>query len=206
MVFCISPAVLTTNSCFVSRLVISFIVSFIPAPRVPIITGIIVILYPSLFSLVSTASCRYRVSVSFHFASIRHAMSQIQVCFSSFVSSIKSDLLAVSVFCRLNWKSQTSFALLFSKTIPCSHCFLYHTVSTPINLCFFGQVTASIISAPLCLAKYSLLDKTVGAFSYQVFHRFIVSLTYSAPSIFNQSSGRFPGSRFHHLFHHWHDR
>ena len=32
-------------------------------------------------------------------------MSQIQICFSYFVSSIKSGLLAVPVFCRLNWKS-----------------------------------------------------------------------------------------------------
>ena len=90
-----------------------------------------------------------------------HAMSQIQICFSYFVSSIKSDLLADSDFRRLNWKFQTSFALSISKTIPRSHRSLYHTVSVPINMFSFAQVTASIIIALLCLAKYLLLDKRV---------------------------------------------
>ena len=90
-----------------------------------------------------------------------HAMSQIQICFSYFVSSIKSDLLADSDFRRLNWKFQTSFALSISTTIPRSHRSLYHTVSVPINMFSFAQVTASIIIALLCLAKYLLLDKRV---------------------------------------------
>ena len=88
-------------------------------------------------------------------------MLQIQICFSYFVLSINSGLLAVPFFRRLNWKYQTSFNLMFSKTIPRSHRYLYQTVSAPINLRSFAKVTASIINALLCLAKYSLLDKTV---------------------------------------------
>ena len=88
-------------------------------------------------------------------------MSQIQICFWYFVSSLKSGLLAVSVFRRLNWKSQTGFTLRFSKTIPRFHRSLYHTVSAPMNLCSLAQVTASIISALLCLVRYSLLHKTI---------------------------------------------
>ena len=94
-----------------------------------------------------------------------HAMSQIQICFAYLVSSINSGLLVLLVFRRLNWKSQTSFAWSFSKTIPHFHHFLYHNFSAPINLCSFVQVTASIISALLRLAKYLLLDKTVQAAS-----------------------------------------
>ena len=89
-----------------------------------------------------------------------HVLSQIQICFSLFVLSIKSCLLAFSDCCRLNWKSQTSFVLWFSKIIPCSHRCLQHIISTAINSCSFTQVTESIISVLLCLAKYSLLDKT----------------------------------------------
>ena len=163
MVFCVSDTVLTTISCFVNSLVKSFIVFFMSPPRAPIITGKKVIEYRGLLSLTSKASCRYRVSLLFVsiFYCMGHAMSQIQICFSYFVLSIKSGLLAVSVFFRLNWKSQTSFALSFFKTIPRFHRSLYHTVSAPINLCFFAQVTASIISALLSFVKYSLLDKTM---------------------------------------------
>ena len=50
---------LTTSSCFVSSLVNSFIVFFMPPPRAPIITGTIVTVYPSFPSLVSKTSCRY---------------------------------------------------------------------------------------------------------------------------------------------------
>ena len=40
-------------------------------------------------------------------------------------------------------------------------CSLHHTVSTSIDSFLFAQVTANIIKALLCLAKYSLLDKMV---------------------------------------------
>ena len=165
MVFCISVAILTTSSCFVSSLVNSFIVFSMPPPRIPSITGTIVTVYPGLLSFILKASYRYRVSLSFRFGSrfccMGHAMSQVQICFLHFVSSIKSEILVISDFRRLNWKSKTSFTLSFSKTVLCSHCFLYHTVSAPTNLHSFSQVTASVINALLCLAKYLLLNKAV---------------------------------------------
>ena len=121
-------------------------------------------------------------------------MSKIQI----FHLSIKSGLLAVSVFRWLNWKSQSNFTLSFSKTIPCSHCSLYHIVLAPINLPSFAQAIATIINTLLCLAKHSLLD------NYYVFHRFIVAMVYSSPSILNHSLVFFPKSPFHHLFRDWH--
>ena len=136
-----------------------------PPPRAPIITGTIITVYPGLLSLVSKASCQHCIRLSLHFVSIffcmGYAMSQIQIFFSYFVSSIKLGLLAVSDFRRLNRKSQTSFALSFSKIIPRSHQSLYHTVSAPINLCSFTQVTGSIVSTLLSLVKYSLLNKAM---------------------------------------------
>ena len=162
MVFCISAAVLITTSNFASSLVNSFIVFFIPSPRALIITGTIVTVCPGLLSHLKS---KLSISLCLRFVSwyccMGHAMSQIQICFAYLVLSIKSGLLVLLVFHRLNWKSQTSFAWSFSKTIPHFHHSLYHTVSAPINLCSFVQVTASIISALLRLPKYSLLDKTV---------------------------------------------
>ena len=150
-------------------------------------------------------NCRYSVGLSLRFVSIiccmGHAMSQIQICFSYFVSSIKSGLLAVSVFRMLNWKSQTSLTLLLSKTVPRSHRSLYHIVATQINLCFFAQVIASIISALLFLAKYSLLDKTVHPATTYSTVSSSTWQTWHLPSL-----GHLTGSCFHHLFQHWHDR
>ena len=88
-------------------------------------------------------------------------MSHIQIFFSSFSSNIRSGLLDVVVFLDLNSKSQMSVALLFSSTVPRSHRSLYHTVSVPNNSCSFAQVIASIINALLCLAKYSVLARTL---------------------------------------------
>ena len=82
--------------------------------------GTIVILYPGLLSLNSNASCRYFVTFSFLldaiFACCGHAISQIQIFFFSLSSNTKSGLLDVVVFHKLNSKSQTNLALLFSKT------------------------------------------------------------------------------------------
>ena len=116
MVFRISAAVLTTSSCFVSSLVNSFIVFFMPPPKAPIITDRITV-YADLLSIISKPSCQYRVNLSLRYVSILFYMLQIQIFFSYFVSSTKSGLLAVSVFRRLNWKPQTCFTLSFSKTI-----------------------------------------------------------------------------------------
>ena len=61
----------------------------------------------------------------------------------------------------LPYRSPKPFLVPIIEVIPpCSHRSLYHTVSAPVNLYSFAQVTVSIINALLCLAKYSLLDKT----------------------------------------------
>ena len=103
MVFDNSAAVLTTSSYFVSSL-------FNPSSKAPVFTGTIVTIYPGFLFLVSKASCQYRVSLCsllyrYFFFCIEKAMLQILICFSSLVSNIKSDLLAILDFCRLNWKS-----------------------------------------------------------------------------------------------------
>ena len=153
---------LTSNSCLVSRLVKSFVVFFIPPPMD----------YRCSHNSVSRSSFSrlnsklsisrkfispFRINISLHWTC--HVTNPNLCLF--FRSESQVGHPAVSLFHRLNWKSQTSFALTFSKTIPCSHRSFYHNVSTPNNLCSFDQVIASIISALLRLAKYSLLDKTV---------------------------------------------
>ena len=148
MVFSISAADLTTSSYFVSSLFNPFIF-LMPSPKPPFFTGAIVTIYPGFLFLVSKASRQYRVSLWSllyrYFFCMEKAMLQIPICFSSLVSNIKPDLLAILDFYRLNWKSETS--LSFSKTIFHFHRLSYHTASTPINLWSFAQVTASIISA-----------------------------------------------------------
>ena len=61
----------------------------------------------------------------------------------------------------LNSKSHTSLALPFSSTEPRSHLSLYHTVSSPISSYSFFHATAKIISARLCLVRYSLFANTL---------------------------------------------
>ena len=56
----------------------------------------------------------------------RH-VTQIQIFWSILSSKIKSGLLAVVVFRKWNSKSHTSFALLFSSTVPLSH-FCWHQI------------------------------------------------------------------------------
>ena len=124
--------------------------------------GTIVTAYLSSFSHLKSKlliSCKLSLPFMPIFCYMGHTMSQIRIYLLSFVSGIKSGLFTLLVICRLNWKSQTSFTLPFSKTIPCSHPSLYHTVSFRIDLCSFAQVTTSNISALLCIANYLLLDK-----------------------------------------------
>ena len=112
----------------------------------------------SSFSHLKSKLSISRVSLSVRFVSmfccIGHAMSQIQICFSFFSSSIKSGLLAVSVFLKSNWKSQTSFALSFSNTIPRSHRSLYHIVSAPINSYSLAQGLQ--VSSALCYVSLNI--------------------------------------------------
>ena len=81
---------------------------------------------------------------------------QIQIFFDSLSSKIKSGLLDVFVFRKLNSKSHTSLALPFFSTVPRSHLFLCNTVSSPISSHSFAHATAKIISTRLCLFRYSL--------------------------------------------------
>ena len=77
------------------------------------------------------------------------------------VPEIKSGLLAVVVFCRCNWKSHTSFALLFSSTVSLSYHYSYQMASWPTISWCFVQATATIISTWLCLVRYSLFASLV---------------------------------------------
>ena len=90
-----------------------------------------------------------------------HTMTQIQIFLSVFNSKIKSGLLTVVVFCRWNTKFHTSFALLFSSTVPLFHCYSYQMPSWSTNSWYFNQVTARIISVSLFLVRYSLFASLV---------------------------------------------
>ena len=61
------------------------------------------------------------------------------ICFFSWSSSVKSVLLDVVVFHRLNSKSQINFSCAFSRMCPFNHFSLYHltSLSTKLFLCIF---------------------------------------------------------------------
>ena len=136
------------------------IVSFTPSPRALITSGTTTILYLTLLSLNSHANCLYLVCFSFLFSTMLitcgHAMSHIRIHFFSLSSSIRSGLLAVVVFRRLNSKSHTNLARAFSKTCPLVHLSLYHFTSFFTRWYSFAYATAITISALMCLVKYSL--------------------------------------------------
>ena len=164
IVFCISLAACFANLFMFKTIDNSTIALFIPPPNAPIINGITIILYPGLLSLNSYANCVYFANFTNHFVSMfccwGQAISQIQIFFDFLSSKIKSGLLDIFVFHRLNSKSHTSLALPFSSTVPHSHLSLYHTVSSPISSYSFAHATAKIISAWLCLVRYSLFAAT----------------------------------------------
>ena len=72
-------------------------------------------------------------------------MSQVQILLSVFNFKTKFGILAVVDFLRWNSKFHTSFVSSFSNT----------------NSCRFAQATAVIISARLCLVRYSLFASLV---------------------------------------------
>ena len=116
-------------------------------------------------SLVLKASCLYFVNFSSRFVAIfcccGQAISQIQIFFFSLSSNIRSGLLTVVVFRKLNSKSQTSFLCSFSNTAPHSHRSLYHITLLPVISYSLAQLTAMIINALLCRARYSLFARTL---------------------------------------------
>ena len=144
IVFCISATVISANhshsECSLNTLSTRRNISFIPPPRAPITTGTIIVLYPGLLSLNSNASCQYFVTFSFLLAAIfaccRHAISQIQTFFFSLSSNTKSGLLDVAVFRKLNSKSQTNLALLFSLSpnFPYTTLFLFLLTRIPLPM------------------------------------------------------------------------
>ena len=78
MVFCISAAVLTTISCFVSSLVNSSIVFFMPLPRAPVITGTKVTVSRSSFShLKSKLSMSRKLISPFRINILLHGTSHV---------------------------------------------------------------------------------------------------------------------------------
>ena len=126
-------------------------------------------------------------------------MLQIYIFFFALSSRVKSGLLAVLFLRRRNSKSHTSFPLSFCNTVPRSHHSFYQTISPPTSLYSFAQPTTVIISALLCLDKYSLFVKTL----YRAARFSMVSslsLTYSTASVLNLSSCCLPKSSLHHLF------
>ena len=165
IVFCISQIVFCLISLFSKIIPKSFAIGHIPPPMAPIIKGTTMTLYPAGLSLVSKASCQYFVNflscLVAIFCCCGQAISQIQIFFFSLSSSIKSGLLAIVVFLRLNSKSQTSFPRSFSSTAPHSHRSLYQITSLPISSYSLAQFTAIIISALLCHVKYSLFARTI---------------------------------------------
>ena len=92
-----------------------------------------------------------------------HAISQIHIFFYSFSFNMRSGLLDVVVFQRLNSKFHNSFALSFSITVPLFHRSSYHIMSVLISSCSFAHAAAIIIIALLCLVRYSVFAKTLHA-------------------------------------------
>ena len=90
-----------------------------------------------------------------------HTLSQIHEIFFSLSSNVKSGLLDVVVFLKLNSKSHTSFAWSFSRTYPLHHFRLYHFMSFSTKLNSFADEIANIINALLCLVRYSLFANTL---------------------------------------------
>ena len=136
MVLCISQTIFSLRSSCLNIFLTSRIASWILPPRIFIATGLTYALYSALRFLNSNASCLpvfwSRVTRLF---SCGYTISQIHKIFFSLSSNVKSGLLDVVVILRLNSKSYTSFAWLFSRTYPLHHFSLYHfkSFSTKLN-------------------------------------------------------------------------
>ena len=139
IVFCISPTIFIHKSFFSKIFSTSRIIPSMPPPSALIMSDTTMILFTTLPSRSSNASCLYFVRFSFLFISMLfscgHAISQIHMSSSS---SIKSGLLDAVVFRRLNSKSQINFACAFSRTCPLNHFFLHHLTSLFTKLYSFA--------------------------------------------------------------------
>ena len=99
--------------------------------------------------------CSFCISFGHNVFSCGHAISQIHKIFFSLSSNVKSGLLDVVVFLKLNSKFQTSFACSFSRAYPLHHLCLYHFMSFSTKLNSFANEIANIINALLCLVTCS---------------------------------------------------
>ena len=114
IVFCISALILSYNSSFSKIFSSSFNISLRPPPKTLVTSGTTLNLSPGLLSLISNASCLRLVyffqSLLFYIVLLRACILHIHIAFVFFSSSIKSGLLDVVAFRKLNSKSHTSFA------------------------------------------------------------------------------------------------
>ena len=165
-VFCII-ATTSSNSLLLLKIFFkSTFGPFISLSNAPTMARTTWILQPRRCSLALNTSCPYFFNFSVLFAPMlfccEHAMSQMQIFLSVSISKIKSGLLAVVVSCRWNSKSHTSFALLFSSTVPYPIVLVLDDFLTNLtNSCCFAQATARISSVWLCLVRYSLFASPV---------------------------------------------
>ena len=163
MVLCISPTIFWLKSSCLNVFLTSCF--FDTSTECFYKTGITYILYCSLCSLNSNATCLYFVCFSSHLVtmlfSCGHAISQIHKIFFSLSSNVKSGLLDVVVFLKLNSKSHTSFAWSFSRVYPLHHFCLYHVMSFSTKLNSLAHEIANIINPLLCLARYLLFANTL---------------------------------------------
>ena len=95
-------------------------------------------------------------------------------------SSIKSGLLDVVVFCKLNSKCNTRFAWDFTKTCLLFHFSWHHITLRPNRVCSFAHARVITISALLCLSRYSQLAN--------IFHQAKRCCTVSCCSLHNLHS------------------
>ena len=105
--------------------------------------------------------CSFFISFRHNVFSCGHAISQIHKILFSLSSNVKSGLLDVVAFLKLNSKSHTSFAWSFSRVYPQHHFCLYHFMSFSTKLNSFTHEIANIINALLCLVRYLLFANTL---------------------------------------------
>ena len=123
-----------------------------PPPKQPIRIEIIITLYPGRLSQISNANCRNFCSFSACFASTLFALGQtmsIRNILFLFVYLMVTSGCLVVVLRMWNWKSHFNSA--FSMTVP----FFYLSVFFPSSSSCIPNATHSIISAFLCIIRYS---------------------------------------------------
>ena len=161
MVLCISQTIFSLKSSWLNNFLTSWTVSLVPPPGAPITTGITYILFSAFRFLNSKDSCLYLHRFSSRLVTMLCSISQIHIIFFSLTSNVKSGLLHIVVFLKLNSKFQTCFSCSFSGTYPLHHFCLYHFMSFSTELNSFAHEIANVISTLLCLVRYLLFANTL---------------------------------------------